>query len=123
MRRELIEALNFPRELVLKIIDQRDCPHESLFKATDDRCQQCGLGRQCHWVSCLKEFGDFEGKATHTLNASLRYGIDMVGTLHSKLRHDQKTCDCESCVWMRDSQRLIDEFDERFATNRYRHLY
>jgi hypothetical protein len=24
---------------------------------------------------------------------------------------------------MRDSQRLIDEFDERFATNRYRHLY
>jgi hypothetical protein len=43
--------------------------------------------------------------------------------MHSKLRHDQKTCDCESCVWMRDSQRLIDEFDERFATNRYRHLY
>ena len=123
MRRELIEALNFPRELVLKIIDQRDCPHESLFKASDDRCQQCGLGRQCHWVSCLKEFGDFEGKATHTLNASLRYGIDMVGTMHSKLRHDQSACDCEPCVWMRDSQRLIDEFDERFATNRYRHLY
>jgi len=39
MRRELIEALNFPRELVLRIIDERDCPHESLFKATDDRWQ------------------------------------------------------------------------------------
>jgi hypothetical protein len=24
---------------------------------------------------------------------------------------------------MRASQRLIDEFDERFSTNRYRHLY
>jgi len=77
----------------------------------------------CHWVSCLNEFSDFDGKATHTISASLRYGVDLVGTMHSKLRHDQKTCDCESCVWMRDSQRLIDEFDERFATNRYRHLY
>lgn len=123
MRLELIQALDFPRQLVLKIIDQRDCPHETLFKATDDQCRQCGLNRECHWVSCLNEFEDFEGKATHTINASLRYGIDLVGTMHGKLRHNQNTCECEYCIWLQDSQRLTEAFDERFASNRYRHLY
>jgi hypothetical protein len=123
MRRELIEALDFPKQLVLELVEQRNCPHESLFQPADDRCQQCGLNRECHWVSCLNEFADFEGKATYTINASLRYGIDLVGTLHSEARHDQNDCDCEYCAWMRGSQRLTKAFDTRFATNRYRHLY
>jgi len=123
MRRELIEALNFPKLLVLKIIEQRDCPHDSLFEATSDRCHDCELNRDCHWVSCLNDFANFEGKATHTINASLRYGVNLVEALHSELRHDEATCECEACTWIRDAQRLNDAFDLRFATNRYRQLY
>ena len=122
MRRELIEALNYPKSLVLKIIDERDCPHESLFDVTDRRCQQCDMGRHCHWVLCLNDFEDFEGKSTHTINASLRYGIDLVETLKNDPLHDKDACQCEPCSWIRDSKRLTGEFDERFATNRYKHL-
>lgn len=123
MRRQLIEALSYPKLLVLKIIDERDCPHDNLFEATDARCHHCDLSRDCHWVSCLNEFADFEGKATHTINASLRHGINLVETMHSELRHDETTCKCEACIWIRDAQSLNEAFDVRFALNRFRQLY
>ena len=123
MRRELIDALDYPRSLVAEIIEQRDCPHDNLFDATSDRCHHCDLSRDCHWVSCLIEFSDFEGKATHTINASVRYGVNLVEKLHGESQHVKATCECEGCVWIRDAQRLNDAFDLRFATNRYRHLY
>ena len=58
MRRELIEALTYPRLLILKIIDAQVCEHDSLFEATSARCHQCSMGRECHWVSCLNDFED-----------------------------------------------------------------
>jgi hypothetical protein len=123
MRRELIAALSFPQSVVLEIISQRDCPEQSLFNATNKQCLQCGLKRECHWASCLDDFSDFDGKATKTINASLRYGIDLVARIHIDLTHDQKTCECESCTWVRDAELLTEAFDDRFATNRYRQLY
>jgi hypothetical protein len=122
MRRQLIEALSYPKLLVKKIIEDRDCPHDSLFEATDDRCHHCDIGRDCHWVSCLDEFDNFDGKATHTINASLRYGIKLVERLHGELHHDETTCKCEPCIWIRDSQRLTEAFDARFVVNPYRHM-
>jgi len=122
MRRQLIEALSYPKLLVQKIIVEQDCPHGSLFEATDDRCHHCEIGRECHWVNCLNEFDDFDGKATHTINASLRYGIKLVENLHSELRHNETTCKCEACKWVRDSQSLTEAFDARFVVNPYRQM-
>ena len=70
MRRQLIEALSYPRLLVRRIVDGQDCRHDSLFDATNERCHNCDINRECHWVTCLEEFDDFSGKPTHTLNAS-----------------------------------------------------
>jgi hypothetical protein len=120
MRRELIEALTYPRLLILKIIDAQDCEHDSLFEATSARCHQCALGRECHWVSCLNDFKDLRNKPAHTLNASLRYSVRLVESLHSELRHDATTCTCEACSWIRDSQRLIETFESSLAPNPHR---
>ena len=109
MRRQLIEALSYPKLLVKNIIEDRDCPHDSLFEATDDRCHHCDIGRDCHWVNCLDEFDNFDGKATHTINASLRYGIKLVERLHSELHHDETTCTCETCNWVRNAEHLTEE--------------
>jgi len=122
MRRQLIEALSYPKLLVQKIIAERDCPHDSLFEATDDRCHHCDIGRECHWAKCLNDFDNFDGKATHTINASLRYGRKLVESLHSELRHDETTCKCEACMWIRDSQSLTEAFDARFVVNPYRQM-
>ena len=122
MRRQLIQALSLPKLLVQKIIEEQDCPHDSMFEATDDRCHDCDLSRDCHWVSCLNEFANFEGKATHTINASVRYGINLVVHMHRELGHDQSICKCETCAWLREAERLTKAFDARFAVNPYRQM-
>ena len=120
MRRRLIEALSYPRLLVQKIIDERDCPHDSLFQATSERCHQCGINKDCHWVNCLDEFSDFADKPEHTINASLRYGVKLVESLHIEPHHGETLCSCADCAWVRDAQRLIEEFEEQLAPNPYR---
>lgn len=120
MRQQLIEAITYPRLLVLKIIEDRDCPHDSLFDALDERCFNCELNKECHWVRCLDDFADFEGKPDYTINASLRYGIRLVETLHKKSQHDDPACTCERCSWVREAKRLTEEFEQSLAPNRYR---
>ena len=116
MRRQLIEALTYPRLLVLKIIEERDCPQADLFDATSERCHQCDINRECHWVSCLNMFGDFEDKPTYTINASLRYGVKLVESMHSELHHDETLCTCEPCSWVRGAQRLTEEFEQHLTS-------
>ena len=122
MRRQMIEALSYPKLLVKKQIEERNCPHDSLFDATDERCHHCDLGRECHWVACLNEFDDFDGKANHTINASLRYGIKLVKELHDEPCPDEGTCTCEACTWIRESRRLTEAFDARFVVKPYRQM-
>ncbi len=120
MRRQLIEALTYPRLLVLKIIEDRDCPHECLFEASEERCFQCGINKECHWVSCLNDFADFADKPAYTINASVRYGIRLVESLHDELQHDETLCTCETCSWIRDAQRLTEEFELSLEPSPYR---
>jgi hypothetical protein len=120
MRQQMLDALTYPRSLVQRIIDERDCPHDSLFQATSERCHECDINRQCHWVNCLREFAELDNKPAYTINASLRYGVKLVESLHSELDHDETICACEPCSWVRDTQRLIKEFELHLMPNPYR---
>jgi hypothetical protein len=71
----------------------------------------------------MSDFSDLEDKAIHTLNASLRYGIRLVETVHNELRHDETMCKCEACTWIRDAQRLTEEFEAHLAPNPYRPMH
>ena len=120
MRRQLIEALTYPRLLVQRIIEDRDCPHDNLFEATSERCHRCNINKECHWVSCLDEFSDFADKPGYTINASLRYGIKLVESLHNELRHDETLCTCEACSWIRYAYQLTETFEANLEPNPYR---
>ena len=123
MRRQLIEALTYPRLLILKLLDDRDCVHDSVFEATSERCRQCDMNSECHWATCLNDFQELRDKPAHTLNASLRYGVRLVEHYHSDLRHDETTCRCEARTWIRDAQRLIEEFENSLPPNPYRPVH
>ena len=123
MRREMIEALSFPRFLILQFIEDRDCPHDSLFDATSARCSQCDLNSECHWLRCLNEFSDFERKPTYTINASLRFGVRLVESFQGDLQHDEATCTCAACSWVRDAQSLIEKFELSLPPNPYRPVH
>lgn len=120
MRQRLIEALTYPRQLVLDMIEDRDCPHDSLFEVTSERCQECELNKECHWVRCLNDFADFEGKPAYTINASVRYGIKLVQSLTDEPAHERGVCTCESCNWLRDAERLTQAFESQLAPNAFR---
>lgn len=120
MRQQMIEALTYPRLLVLKSIEDRDCPHNSLFEALEERCFQCEIDKECHWVRCLNDFADFADKPDYTINASLRYSIGLVESMHNELHHDETLCTCEACSWIRHARHLTEEFELRATPSAYR---
>ena len=68
----------------------------------------------------VPDFEDLRNKPEHTLNASLRYSVRLVESLHDELRLDATTCTCEACAWIRDSQRLIETFESSLSPNPHR---
>ena len=115
MRRRLIEALTYPRLFVLKDIGLEDCSHDSVFDPAWDRCRNCGLGQECHWLSSLNDFSDLANRPVHTLYGSLMYAIELIEMHIDKLQHDPRYCDCEACIWTRDARRLARAFNRRYA--------
>jgi len=109
MRRQLIEALTYPRLLVLRLIEEGNCPHSSLFDATEERCNHCDPNEECSWTNCMRDFRNFENRTNESLSVSLREGIKLVEALHRELRHDETTCTCETCGWIRNAEHLTEE--------------
>lgn len=109
MRQQLIEALTFPKLLVEELIEEGNFPHESLYAATGERCHNCDGEGVCQWTKCLQDFRSVDNKTTETLSDSLREGIKLVEALHSELRHDETTCTCETCNWIRTAEHLTEE--------------
>ena len=120
MRKQLIAALDFPRNLVLSLIEERHCPCRKRFAANNGLCADCELSRECHWVTILDDYSDFDGKPTYTINASLRYGVTVVEKLSDDEEHAASTCTCETCTWLRDARRLIAGFERTLPANPFR---
>ena len=111
MRQELIEALLYPNLLVRQLIEGGNYPHKSLFEATGERCHSCDPSGDCGWDTCLHDFRHFDEKSTEQLGEELREGIKLVERLHNHLRHDETTCTCETCSWIRNAEHLTEEIE------------
>ncbi len=111
MRRQLIEALTFPGILVRQLIEGGNYPHKSFFEATGERCHTCDGSGDCGWDKCLEDFVHRDDKSDEELADSLREGVKLVEALHSELRHDETTCTCETCSWIRNAEHLTEEFE------------
>ena len=123
MRQRLIEALTYPRMLVSDIIGSRGCPNGERFESECESCRNCVINGQCHWVSWLQDCGNLRDRPAHTLNASLRYGIRLVREFRDGGSHDEIACGCESCAWIRLSERLVAEFESTLPPNRFRGMH
>jgi hypothetical protein len=108
MRQQLIEALTYPRLLIRNLIDEHNYQHKNLFEATGERCNHCE-GQDCGWETCFQDFRKFEEMPIDALAASLREGIRLVESLYSELHHDETTCTCETCNWVRNAEHLTEE--------------
>jgi hypothetical protein len=109
MRRQLIEALTYPGILVRQLIEEGNYAHKSFYEATGERCHVCDGSGNCGWDQCLSDFTHRDDKSLEELAESLREGIRLVESLHSELRHDETTCTCETCGWIRNAEHLMEE--------------
>ena len=115
MRRRLIEALTYPRLLVLQDNPPGDCPQNGRFESSCERCRECDLGQECHWLSCLNNFNDLAEKPIHTRHAAGRDSINLIGMRNEQMGHESEGCSCESCNWVRDAEVLSTEFSTKFT--------
>ena len=109
MRRQLIEALTYPGLMVRQLIEEGNYPHRSLYEAIGERCNKCSTDSDCSWATCLRDFSKYDEKSTEDLGEILREGIKLVESLHNELRHDETTCTCETCSWIRNAEHLTEE--------------
>ena len=107
MRRELLlEALAYPSLLAQQLLDQGTTPHASF---NDTTGQKRGEYTEGCWDKFCEDMRQFDNKTTQYLSESLREGIKLVEALHSELRHDETTCQCEVCTWIRNAEHLTEE--------------
>ena len=112
MRQQLIEALMYPRLLLQQVIEDHNYHHKNMFEATGERCNHC-TGDGCGWEACMQDFKHIDDMTTETLSVSLREGINFVEALHKHLRHDETTCTCEPCNWIRNAEHLTEECEHQ----------
>jgi len=110
MRRRLIEALTYPRILLLANLDVEECPQNRYFKPAHKTCQRCEQETECHWLNCNDEFSILVRMPMETLLESLSFCIDYVDAQNTRAYHNVKRCACKSCSWVREARRLVREY-------------
>jgi hypothetical protein len=110
MRRRIIEALTYPRIMLMAGLEVEDCPQNAYFNPAHTACQHCEQGEECHWLNCNDEFSALVQKPMETLYESLLFCIDFVDARCSGDKHNVRRCACESCRWVRMARRLSWEY-------------
>ena len=109
MRKKIIEALAKSRVLVRDQVEWHDCIHAGHYSGQDTECQFCNFEFECQWLSRNDEFVVLEHKATKTLVDSLEFAETYVDAIITRRAHDRRTCQCESCCWLRHARRLLEQ--------------
>ncbi len=103
----MIEALTFPRMYIIRSIDERRCIESGFFRADSASCHSCAIDKPCHWLSCHEKFSDLAKKPLFTIHASLLYCVDLIAAGVVARNHDEQSCTCEDCDWLREARLII----------------
>jgi hypothetical protein len=103
---KILAALRFPRQVAEGSIELQDCPHDGSFDPQDPQCLGCRFGGECEWLLHHDRYVDLVNKPLPDLVEALEFGIGYVDALVTRWGHNQHTCQCDACVWLRDARRL-----------------
>ncbi len=110
MRRRIIEALTYPRMMLLGNLDGEECPEQLYFNLAREGCQSCEQGMECHWLTINDEFRVLAQEPMDSLYGSLQFCIDYVDAQCTRASHNVRRCPCESCQWVRSARRLESDY-------------
>ena len=115
MRRRIIEALTYPRMLMMSRMDLQDCPMNRYFTADQHVCQQCGQGAECAWLNSNDEFSVLAGQPIEALFEAFVFSIDYVDAHIARDGHNFKHCTCDTCTWAKDARYLVRRYKGQAA--------
>ena len=107
LKREIIQALFYPRRLMRDNIELQQCIHSGNYCQDDDYCVDCFYNLECAWLFSNDENVSLENKAVAELTEALEYCHSYVDARTTEWGHDSSHCTCEACSWLRGAARLI----------------
>ena len=110
MRQQIIEALTYPRMILLADLDGEYCPQHLFFNHAHKACQMCEQGEECHWLNVNDHISVLAKKPMDSLYESLQFCIDYVEAQCRHVEHSVRWCACESCDWVRSARRLASDY-------------
>jgi len=110
MRRRIIEALTYPRMMLLANLDGEECSQNLYFNIAHEDCQICEQRQECLWLKINDEFSVLTEKTLDSLCESLQFCIDYVDAQCAHANHNVRRCPCESCNWVRSARRIATEY-------------
>jgi hypothetical protein len=110
MRQRIIEALTYPRMMLLANLEREQCPHNLQFDPLDQKCQLCEQGDECHWLTSNDEFSVLANKPLPQLLESLAFCIIYVDAACAHANHNTRYCACDSCQWVKSARRLVAQY-------------
>ena len=109
MKERILQALRDSRVLVRDQIEYEQCTHGGHYSQGDAGCQICDYGFECQWLYRNDEFVALERRSADSLMESLEFAIIYIDANVERWGHDRRNCRCDTCCWLRNSRRLIDE--------------
>jgi hypothetical protein len=110
MRRRIIEALTYPRIMVLDNLHAAECSQHLSFNIGHEGCKYCEQRDECHWLNINDEFSVLAQRPMDSLYESLQFCIDYVNSQCTYANHNARRCACESCHWVRSARRIASDY-------------
>jgi len=110
MRRKIIEALTYPRMLMMARMDLRDCPMHHYFNAAEEICRLCDQDKECRWLNSNDEFTVLAEQPMEVLFEAFSFSIDYVDAHVSRNGHNSRRCTCDTCLWVKDARHLARQY-------------
>lgn len=107
LKRQIIEALTFPRLQAFEVLDLEKCPSGGRFHSKNDNCKACEAMFPCAWIESNEPFIELAAKSTEDLLQALRIARDFIVSGNHRGTIGRTSCVCEHCRWIGRADRLI----------------
>lgn len=100
----IVTLLEYPRWMIARDLDFTNCHLGGAFESDDSACMECEFGGACRWL-CREE--PTPDTPIDELLEALQSSVPFVRDRRdSRLSHGG-SCDCDTCLWLRDAQGLL----------------
>lgn len=106
MKTEVIEMLQFPRQLIYGHVPLETCEHAGNFSLSDAGCHVCETRLECEWLYYNDESAALTEKPLDAVVDALGSAVLYVDACVTRAGHNARVCHCEARDWLKRAQRL-----------------